>query len=377
MVDTIITRSNPIIYDPRVGKIYRSLSKRYSTLILGWNREGVLKKTSDNYIGDLKLFNLKAPLAKPSLVAYFPLFWMWILFNLFVYRPKVVHACDLDTILPCYIYKTIFRRKLVFDVFDRYAMCYIPQFLEPGSRKFKTLYSLVNFFEDLFSKESDVLVSTSDELLKTYQRMPKHSATIMNCFEDRAFDRVKSENHMLTLSYTGNIMRNRGLDKIAAAIKGLNNVEFIIAGRVIDKELLDHILELSNVKYKGLLQQTDALALEACSDTIISLADFKVPNNFTIPNKIFEAMMLGVPVITNMAHELINKSNSGIIVEYNDIDQIKAAIVLLRDNIELRRMLGNNGRKAFLQKYNWTIMEQELYKIYEYLLGHVKLRSNC
>jgi glycosyltransferase involved in cell wall biosynthesis len=182
---------------------------------------------------------------------------------------------------------------------------------------------------------------------------------------------------MLTLSYTGNIMRNRGLDKIAAAIKGLNNVEFIIAGRVIDKELLDHILELSNVKYKGLLQQTDALALEACSDTIISLADFKVPNNFTIPNKIFEAMMLGVPVITNMAHELINKSNSGIIVEYNDIDQIKAAIVLLRDNIELRRMLGNNGRKAFLQKYNWTIMEQELYKIYEYLLGHVKLRSNC
>jgi glycosyltransferase involved in cell wall biosynthesis len=375
LVDTIITRSNSIIYDPRVGKIYRSLSKRYSTLILGWNREGVSKKTTDNYIVDLKLFNLKAPFGKPSLVAYFPLFWMWILFKLFVCRPKVVHACDLDTVLPCYIYKIIFRRRLVFDVFDRYAMAYIPQFLEPGSRKFKTLYSLVNLFEELFSKGSDVLINVSDELLRTYQRTPKHCATIMNCCEDHAIDRVKPEDHIFTLVYTGNIVRNRGLDKIADAIKGLNNVEFIIAGRVIDKELLDHILKISNIKYKGLLPQSDALALEACSDTIISLNDLKVPlHNFALPNKIFEAMMLGLPVITNVAHELINKSGCGIIVEYNDVDQIKTAVVCLRDSMELRRKLGNNGRKAFLQKYNWTMMEQELYKIYEYLLDPVKQR---
>jgi hypothetical protein len=153
LVDIVITRSNSIIYDPRVRKIARSLSKRYSMLILGWNREGLSKKKlTDNYIVDLKLFNLKAPFGKLSLVAYFPLFWMWILFKLFMYRPKVVHACDLDTVLPCYIYKIIFRRRLVFDVFDRYAMGYIPQFLEPGSPKFKTLYSLVNLFEELFSK---------------------------------------------------------------------------------------------------------------------------------------------------------------------------------------------------------------------------------
>jgi glycosyltransferase involved in cell wall biosynthesis len=371
LVDIVITRSNSIIYDPRVRKIARSLSKRYSMLILGWNREGLSKKKlTDNYIVDLKLFNLKAPFGKLSLVAYFPLFWMWILFKLFMYRPKVVHACDLDTVLPCYIYKIIFRRRLVFDVFDRYAMGYIPQFLEPGSPKFKTLYSLVNLFEELFSKEANVLINVSDELLRTFQRRPKYSAIIMNCPEDHVIDRVKSEDYMLTLVYTGNITRNRGLDRIAAAIKDLTNVELVIAGRVVDKELLDHILEISNVKYKGLLQQSDALELEAYSDVMIILYDLKdLINNFAMPNKIFEAMMFGLPIITNVTPELINRVDCGIIVDYNDINQVKAAVVYLKDNIELRRRLGNNGRKAFLQKYNWTMMEQELYKIYGNLLG--------
>jgi hypothetical protein len=35
----------------------------------------------------------------------------------------VVHACDLDVILPCYVYKKLFRKKLVFDILDRYARC--------------------------------------------------------------------------------------------------------------------------------------------------------------------------------------------------------------------------------------------------------------
>ena len=369
MIDVAIIRSNSIIYDTRVIKIARSLSKRYSTLILGWNRDGVSRKTISNYITDLELFNLRAPFGTLFLVVYFPLFWMWILFKLFVYRPTVVHACDLDTILPCYIYKIIFRKRLVFDVFDRYAMGYIPAVLEPGSIKYKVLYSLVNSFEELFSKESDLLVNVSEELLRTFRRRPKHCAIIMNCHEDHAIDRVKLEDSTLTLVYTGPIMRNRGLDRITAAIQDVNDVELIIAGRVIDKELLDKILKISNVKYKGLLPFSHALALEGCSDTIISLNDLKVPlYNFAVPNKLFKAMMFGLPIITNAAPEIVNKVGCGIIVDYNNVDQIKAAVIHLRDDIDLRRRLGNNGRKAFLQKYNWTMMEQELYKFYESLL---------
>ncbi len=50
------------------------------------------------------------------------------------------------------------------------------------------------------------------------------------------------------------------------------------------------------------------------------------------------------------SRKVLDKCNSGIIVEYTYVDQIKAAIVCLRDSMELHRTLGNNDRKALLQK---------------------------
>ena len=45
------------------------------------------------------------------------------------------------------------------------------------------------------------------------------------------------------------------IKEITAAIKDLKNVEFVIAGGIIDNELLDRMLRVSNVKYKGVLDQ--------------------------------------------------------------------------------------------------------------------------
>src|SRR5437899_788401 len=112
MLDIALIRSNSVVYDPRVGKIVRSLSKRYSVLVLGWNREGISPEIIGNYSVDLKLFPLKAPFGKSSLVFYLPFFWIWVFLKLVAFRPKIVHACDLDTILPSYIYKIIFNKKL-------------------------------------------------------------------------------------------------------------------------------------------------------------------------------------------------------------------------------------------------------------------------
>ena len=62
--------------------------------------------------------------------------------NLVVLRPRVVHACDWRLVIPSYIYNLIFRKSLVFDVCDRYAMAYIsPE---------KWLYDRVNRLEEYF-----------------------------------------------------------------------------------------------------------------------------------------------------------------------------------------------------------------------------------
>jgi glycosyltransferase involved in cell wall biosynthesis len=126
---------------------------------------------------------------------------------------------------------------------------------------------------------------------------------------------------------------------------------------------------IPNVKYKGLLPPNEALFLEASSNLLVALYNPELLwNNITLPNKLFEAMMCGIPILTNIAHDVVSETECGLIVEYGNVEQIKKAIVTLQDNPALRKRLGENGRKAFLEKYNWDVMEQRLYKAYESLL---------
>jgi len=260
----------------------------------------------------------------------------------------------------------IFRKKLVFDATVRYAMAYIPP-------KFSTLYSAINSFEELLSSRADVLVNGWEKELSTFRRRPKHCVTIINCTDDYSLVPAKSEkdkdaNGVLTLVYTGGIRSGRSLDNIARAVKDLDDIEFVLAGLTVDKELLEQILRTPNVKYRGFLESRDALILEASADAMIGMYDLNVPwNSITAPSKHFEAMMCGIPIITNASAELVKDVGCGIIVDYDDVEQIRAAITSLR-NTELRTKLGNNGRIAFLEKYNWTKMEEKLYEVYENLM---------
>jgi glycosyltransferase involved in cell wall biosynthesis len=333
---------------------------------LGWNRQGIPREEVSKVINkphlDIKLFNIRAPAETPYLIAYFPMFWVWILIELFIHKPKVVHACDLDTVLPSYFYKVLFRKKLIFDVFDRYAMAFVPP-------KFKRLYSFVTSLEDFFAYRADVLVNISDELGKTFPRRAQLCTTIMNCSEDVGLSINKSQTKVLTIAFTGHVRKGRGLEHMAYSVKDLDRVELVIAGQVADKNLLEEVLRIPNVKYKGYLPSREALIFESNSDVMVALYDPKDPiNKFSLGGKIFEAMMCGVPLITNVAQDLIKKVGCGIIIDYGDVNQMKAAITTLRDDVELRKKFGDNGRKAFLEKYSWMAMEKKLYDIYENLL---------
>jgi glycosyltransferase involved in cell wall biosynthesis len=361
LVEISITRSNSIIYDPRVIKMARSLSKRYSVAALGWNREGLTNDTVSKYIVPLKLHNQQAPYGKASLILHYPKFWIWIFYKLIKVRPRIVHACDLDTVIPCYLYKVIFGKKLVFEIIDRFALANIPQRSK--------LFPIINSLEEWFVTRADAFITVSEKYLKSFKKVPKNFTPIINCPEYHEVEANKSKNELFTIVYTGSIMRGRGIERIVDAISDLDGVEFVLAGRIPDKEFLDKIIHLPKVKYRGLLEPSLALSLEASSDAIISLYDLTIANyNFAMPNKTFEAMMFGVPLITNVATELISEIRCGIKVDYNDLSQIRSAIVTLRDNPQLRKTLGDKGRIAFEEKYNWGKMEEGLFGIYEGLL---------
>ncbi len=62
--------------------------------------------------------------------------------------------------------------------------------------------------------------------------------------------------------------------------------------------------------------------------------------------------------------DMVEKENCGLVVDSNSVDEIRKAIVRLKESFELCRQLGANGRRAYEQKYNREIMEQRLLTLY-------------
>ena len=111
LTDIILVKTDPIMNQSsiRAEQIVRSLRKKYSVLALGWNRgEGTLSKL-DNDTNLLHVFDLSAPYGSTfRYLTILPMFWTWVFIKLCIHKPKIIHAFNLDKVLPCYIYKTLF-----------------------------------------------------------------------------------------------------------------------------------------------------------------------------------------------------------------------------------------------------------------------------
>ena len=370
MTDIILVKTDPIMNQSsiRSEQIVRSLNKKYSVLALGWNRgEGYLNKL-DNNLNILQVFDLSAPYGRTfRYVAILPIFWTWVFIKLCIHRPKIMHAFNLDTVLPCYVYKTLFKSKLIFDMHDRYAMAFIPW---NRGTFIKIVHLFVNSIEEKFANHADFLISVYDKMFSTLKTKPRNCMTIMACPEDQLIPQSKVATGSFKLLFTGHVREGRGLEKLLEILGDIKNTELLVAGRIENRKLLKKTYGKPNCKYIGFLDHKQLLDLELRSDVIIALYDsnFQTQHAYGMANKILEAMMCSLPVITNIADEIIRETECGLLVNYYNLKEIKQAIITLRDNPELRTRLGNNGHRAFLEKYNWKAMEDRLLQIYDILL---------
>jgi glycosyltransferase involved in cell wall biosynthesis len=95
-------------------------------------------------------------------------------------------------------------------------------------------------------------------------------------------------------------------------------------------------------------------------------------NRIGAPNKLFEAMAAGKPVIVSRGtfmSEVVEREKCGMSVTYGSAEELLGALQKLRDDPDLRESLGANGLRAAREKYNWSVMKQRLLKLYSDLTG--------
>jgi glycosyltransferase involved in cell wall biosynthesis len=89
-----------------------------------------------------------------------------------------------------------------------------------------------------------------------------------------------------------------------------------------------------------------------------------------LPVKMFEYMAAGIPVIASdfpLWREIVLGNQCGLCVDPMDPTAIAKAIDFLVIHPAEARQMGENGRRAVLERYNWSVEQAKLLTYYKNL----------
>jgi glycosyltransferase involved in cell wall biosynthesis len=95
-------------------------------------------------------------------------------------------------------------------------------------------------------------------------------------------------------------------------------------------------------------------------------------NNMScLPNKLFDYMLVGLPVIASrfgLYRDVVEPSRCGLLVDPTRPEEIARAMEYLIEHPQEAQQMGENGRRAVLDRYNWQRESQRLLQIYDAVL---------
>jgi glycosyltransferase involved in cell wall biosynthesis len=187
-----------------------------------------------------------------------------------------------------------------------------------------------------------------------------------------------------TIAYVGLINEVRGaveMVRAAGQVAARQRTRLLLAGR-FDPPALESRLralpEWRHVEYRGVLPRAGVATMFA--EARLGLVLFHPrPNHIeSQPNKLFEYMAAGLPVVTSrfpLWQEIVEGAQCGLLVDPLDARAIAAAIEwLLRHPAEAEAM-GARGREAVRHRFNWRREEIKLLDCYTHLCSHGAVRA--
>ncbi|MBE9059133.1 glycosyltransferase family 4 protein [Sphaerospermopsis sp. LEGE 08334] len=176
-----------------------------------------------------------------------------------------------------------------------------------------------------------------------------------------------------SVCYVGGICQIRGILEMVQAI-GMTDTTLLLGGTFSnagEKVKAESLTGWQNVRALGQLNRQEVA--DVLSRSVAGLVLFcPAPNHVDAqPNKMFEYMSAGIPVIASnfpLWREIIEGNNCGICVDPLNPQEISEAIQYLINHPEAAAEMGKNGSQAVETKYNWEQEAQKLLSLYQELL---------
>ncbi len=371
--------ANPFKPDLRVKREALSLQRSgYEVRIICWDRE--CRLPHEEIVDGVKVYRIRvrAPYGRfLPLVPGFLLFYINLLLKSMRIGVDAVHCHDMDTLVPGLLVSRLRRAILVYDMHESY-----PDFISTFAPR--ALVWFLRFVEPMLIRRADLVIATSGAIADIATRAGAAKViVVMNCFDPLPahlqgaleIRRSLARADELLVLYVGGLFAGRGLEEVVEAVSRLEGVKLFMGGYgPLEADLRSLVKRLGaeeKVIFGGEIDPEDVPKYDAAADALLALYKATDPNNvLTIPNKLFESIAAGKPIIVSNIGEksrLVSTEGNGIVVDPCDIGAIAQAIRTLRSDRHVYEAMASSARRC-QEKYSWSKMEAILRDAYAALL---------
>jgi glycosyltransferase involved in cell wall biosynthesis len=230
--------------------------------------------------------------------------------------------------------------------------------------------------EDYAARRFDCVIAATPFIRERFLRRGARADVVNNypILGELAVPHESGARREHAVAYVGEITALRGAVEMVQAI-GATDAKLLLGGRFEDAGLRQRVMNLPGW---GRVEELGQLARPAVAGTFARARAGLVllhpaPNHtHAQPNKMFEYMSAGLPLIGSdfpLWREIIEGNACGLCVDPLDPGAIAGAIRWILAHPDEAARMGENGRRAVLEKYNWDAEGARLLSIYEALDG--------
>ena len=374
MKRVILLRSNPVTPDPPVEKAALALlNAGYHVRILGWDRDadyGIKKELlqiSDYEVEVIRL-GIKAQFSggiKKNLIPlcrFLAHLRAWLIKNRRTY--DIVHAFDFDTGLVASRYAKLFHKKFVYHILDYYVASH-------DLRKTVLEKPICKLENSVINGADATIICSEKRREQIAGSRPKRLTVIHNtpsASQLKQYENKTQQTGRVKIVYVGILEPSRLLREIAAAVSETSKLEFHVAGfGTLEAFFVEQAQIYDNIYFYGRLTYDHTLSLENECDIMLAIYDPTIDNHrFAAPNKFYESLMLGKPVImvydTGMS-EVVAENGIGERIEFSKEGFIDGVNRLLKRKEEWP-LIGDRMKEIYRDQYCWDEMARRLIQMY-------------
>ena len=167
------------------------------------------------------------------------------------------------------------------------------------------------------------------------------------------------------------LLKDRQIEELLQAAADCPDVYVIVGGKGVLQDMVEQAAKANpRVLFVGFVSGKQIADYTCAGDVVYYGFDPKNPNaRFSAPNKLYEALAAGRPLITGDFGEIadvVREAECGIVLPHYTAQEVRKALAVFADE-NLRRSMASNAKRFGAACMNWGKGEEALYREYSAL----------